>query len=52
MDMAIVFLSPPEYAGMTGIQRVDDNTHEVTAVILDDGTDMSGTACSYKAVNA
>lgn len=52
MDMPIVFLSPEEYAGMTGIQRVDDETHEVTAVILDDGTDMSSIGASYKAVDA
>lgn len=51
MDMPIIFLAPPEYANMTGIQRVDDETHEVTAVILDDGTDMTKAACSYKAVN-
>lgn len=52
MDMAIIFLSPPEYEGMTGIQRVDDETHEVIAVILDDGTDMSQIPCSYRAVDA
>lgn len=52
MDMPITFLSPAEYAGMTGIQRVDDETHEVTAVILDDGTDMSDKGASYRGSDA
>ena len=52
MDMPITFLAPAEYAVMTGIQRVDDETHEVTAVILDDGTDMSDKGASYRASNA
>lgn len=52
MDMPIVFLAPSEYAGMTGIQRVDDNTHEVTAVLLNDETDMSGLGVSYRASDA
>ena len=52
MDMPITFLSPPEYVGKTGIQRVDDETHEVTAVILDDGTDMSNIGASYRATDA
>jgi len=52
MDMPIIFLAPAEYAGMTGIQRVDDETKEVTAVILDDGTDMSNKGASYRGSDA
>ena len=46
-DMAIVFLSPEKYAGKTGVQRVNESM-EVVAVLLDDGTDMSDTGCSYR----
>ena len=52
MDMPIVILSPPELAGKTGVQRVDDDTHAVTAVLLDDGTDVSDMGISYKAQDA
>lgn len=52
MDMPIIFISPDEYAGRTGVQRVDDETHEVTAVMLDDGTDVSDQGVSYKAADA
>lgn len=45
--MAIVFLSPEQYAGLTGVQRVNEKM-EVVAVLLDDGTDMSNVGCSYR----
>lgn len=46
MDQPIVFLSPAEVEGLPGFQVVDDNTHEVTAVILEDGT-PAPQPCSY-----
>lgn len=47
MDMAIVFLSPKDLEGKTGYQRVDDETHMVVGVFLDDNTEVSD-GCSYK----
>ena len=52
MDQPILFLSPPQYAGLTGIQRVDDETHTVTAVLLDDGTEVGDEGVTYKAQDA
>lgn len=48
MDQPIVFLFPPELAGKTGVQRVDDVTHEVVAVLDDQGNDVSRNGVSYR----
>ena len=48
MDQPIIFLSPPEFEGKTGIQRVDDETHEVIAVLDDQGNDVSRNGVSYR----
>jgi hypothetical protein len=50
MDMPIIFLSPPMFEGLTGIQRVDDETHAVVAVLLDDGTEVGNEGVSYKGI--
>jgi hypothetical protein len=52
MDMPIIFLSPPELAGKTGIQRTDNTTHMVIAVLVDDGTDITQISVSYKEYHA
>jgi hypothetical protein len=52
MDQPIVFLAPESLAGKTGIQRVDDDTHEVTAVLDDQGNDVSRDGVSYRGADA
>ena len=47
MDQPIVFLSPPEIAGQTGYQVVDDELHMVTDVLLEDHT-PAPQPCSYR----
>ena len=51
MDQPIIFLSPADIAGRTGVQVVDDLTHEVTALLLDDGT-PAPEPCSYRGEDA
>jgi hypothetical protein len=46
MNQPIVLISPEAVAGRSGVQVVDDETHEVTAVLLDDGTEAPQ-PCSY-----
>ena len=50
-NQPITFLSPDDLKGKTGYQVVDDETHEVTAVILEDGTPVTE-GCSYRATDA
>ena len=48
MDTPILFLAPEQYAGKTGIQRVDESGN-VTALILDEtGADVSQDGVSYR----
>lgn len=47
MNQPIVFIAPKEIAGQTGFQVVDDETHEVVEVVLEDGTPLKG-EFSYK----
>jgi len=51
MDQPIVFLSPQSVAGQDGVQVVDDVSHEVTAVLLSDGT-PAPQPCSYRSADA
>jgi hypothetical protein len=48
-DMPIVFIAPESLAGKTGVQRTNES-HEVVAVLTDDGEDVSRLGCSYKGV--
>ncbi len=53
MNQPIVFLAPEAYAGRTGFQVVDDDTHEVTAVTFEDGTPVPAhPTYSYKGEDA
>lgn len=52
MDQPIIFLSPESLAGKVGIQRVDDETHEVTAVLDDQGNDVAHLGVSYRGTDA
>lgn len=51
MEQEIIFLSPPSIEGQTGVQIVDDETREVTAVLLADGT-PAPQPCSYRLADA
>jgi hypothetical protein len=42
MDQPIIFLAPEAYAGRKGFQIVDDETHNVTAVVFEDSTEVPG----------
>lgn len=52
MDQPIVFLAPEKLAGQSGIQRVDDETHEVVGVFDEQGNDVSRLGVSYKGADA
>lgn len=53
MDQPIIFIAPKRYAGMSGIQRVNDLTHEVEGVfLLPAMTDVSGEAISYRGTDS
>ena len=51
MEQPIVFLAPPSIEGQAGVQVVDDETREVTAVRLADGSDAPQ-PCSYRNADA
>jgi hypothetical protein len=51
MNQPIVFLSPQSVAGDKGYQVIDDETHEVTAVALENG-DPAPEPCSYRGIDA
>lgn len=50
MEQPIIFLSPPSIEGAEGVQVVDDDLHEVTAVLMKDGTEAPQ-PCSYRLAN-
>ncbi len=50
MNQPIVFSYPAEVAGLPGFQIVDDETHEVVGVVLEDGVTPAPQPCGY--VNA
>lgn len=50
MNQPIVFITPESIAGRNGFQVVDDETREVTAVLLDDET-PAPQPCSYRSAD-
>lgn len=47
MNDPIVFTYPAEIAGQNGFQVVDDETHEVVGVVLEDGVTPAPQPCGY-----
>jgi len=51
MEQPIVFISPASIEGEEGVQVVDDETREVTAVLMADGSEAPQ-PCSYRSADA
>lgn len=47
IEVPIVFMSPPEIEGLTGVQIISKATHAVTGLLID-GNGPAPEPCSYR----